>query len=373
MKSKQLLIFKNQKFIYFTGENSPKENEEVKLFKKKYFNIIQYIKAHYKEVYIKENEIQDIIDLMEALFGEYKISGIGFINNPSYTQRYFYYSLLESEVSEKEWNEVYKNSFEKMKPVLKEWMINKSTSVINRLEATAIQNKHDIYKLLHLLFYVGALSNADLRIIYTINSLIEKLRKQNPTHDFTDIDQNEIRTCLTENPSNKFLTTYLQSLFEHGYNNEYILEEKEIIELQNNTFKQYLKENHTISEIINCWRDTLHKKFISNNNGYGRYEYLHSTEATILMKEYAMNHFDKFIKEIIIYYTPNENHTYGIWNIVEILWGNWNAFYNYINNIKEESPSINEFKEFLEKFKNTNYSNQVFFEFKHIHIYDDYK
>ena len=57
---------------------------------------------------------------------------------------------------------------------------------------------------------------------------------------------------------------------------------------------------------------------------------------------------------------------YTISDYVTELWDNWDTFYEYINNIQNESQILFEFNEFLTEFKNNGFTNYINFNFHHI-------
>lgn len=50
-------------------------------------------------------------------------------------------------------------TFEEMKPTLQEWMVDKSYSLVKKVEEIDAQNKADAYKQLHMLFYLGSMGD----------------------------------------------------------------------------------------------------------------------------------------------------------------------------------------------------------------------
>lgn len=162
---------------------------------------------------------------------------------------------------------------------------------------------------------------------------------------------------------------YLSSLFDNGnYSTNNIFEKDEVIEMQTNIFKQFISEKHTMTEVLICWRDTAYEEFISNGNGTGHTEVKHSDDSIKLMKKYAEDHFEDFIQQIITYFRPNVDSEYAISNTAIKLWESWDNFYNYVTELKYESPIISEFKEFLSIFKEHGYNSYVKFKFKNIKI-----
>lgn len=361
-----------KKFVYYDGKNVQDEEKKTsKITGRKYFNIIEYVTQHKEDLHITDSDISIITDFMNALFGEYKNPEIRSINNPHYTERYFKYNLLETDISEKEWEKLNELPFGEMKTTIKEWMVNKSTSLINRIHSEKPNNNYDIYKLLHLDFYAGSLLDNQILFDFSfIDILLQDLYLQfNEPNGFTDEDRNEMRKCLTENGINFYQMRYLFSLFRNGnYDEKNIFTRDEVIEMQTNILRLYLFEGHTMSDVLKCWRDTAYQESISNSDGTKHIEYKHSEESINLMKKYAKDHLEDFIQNIITYFSPNTNSEYAISANVTRLWGNWDNFYNYIMGLKYESPIISEFKEFLSIFKEHGYNSYVKFKFKNIKI-----
>lgn len=368
----EILIIKSGKYIYYNGNNISDEEKRINTDTGRgHFNIIEYIKENKNEFQINASEISTIINLFDALFGEYKSINIKSINNPNYTNRYFKYHLLGSEVSENEWNLLYQLTFKEMKPTIKEWMVNKSTSLIDRMESQKINNKQDIYKLLHLVFYTGSLLNKQTPYNYSfITTLLKCLYlKENIPNGFTEEDRNEIKMCLTENAANFYQMRYLFSLFENGsYNDGYILTKKEVIKIQSNSLQQFIHGGNTMNDVLNCWRDTAYQETTIVIEGKQYIEHKHDEESRILMKEYAENNFEDFIQAIIVYYSPNTNSEYAINTNVERIWGGWDKFYNYVISLNNTSLIISEFKDFLIEFKKAGYGSYIQFKFQNIQL-----
>lgn len=364
----EILMNKNGKYVYYNGNNVSEEDKKINIsIGRTYFNIIEYITENNKEFQIDKNDISVIKNLLDALFGEYKSNNIKTINNPNYTSRYFRYHLLESEVSENEWDSLNKLTFEEMKPTIKEWMVNKSISLIGRIESEKLNDKQTIYKLLHLAFYTGSLLDKQESYNYDfIKTLLKGLYFLN---GFTDEDRNEMEKCLTENKVNFYQMRYLFSLFKNGsYDESHILTKKEVIRIQSNTLQQFISEGHTMNDVLNCWRDTAYQEISTNSDGVQYIEYKHEKESRILMEEYAKKNFEDFVQAIIIYYTPNTNSEYAVSENAARIWDGWSNFYNYVIKLDNNSPIISEFKSFLSEFKKSEYKIYVPFKFQNIKL-----
>lgn len=147
-KNDILLLNNSGKYVCFNGENGPEEKNEIlaKMYPFKGFNILEYIKENSEALSVPKAKIDSLKKLLDALWGEYRTHSSRGINVPEYTQRYFYSSILDSEVSDVEFEEKWLSPFEEMKPTLKEWMVNKSYSLVKNVEEINAENKADVYK-----------------------------------------------------------------------------------------------------------------------------------------------------------------------------------------------------------------------------------
>ena len=156
-----LLCNNSGKYVYFNGKNGPEEKDDIlsKMYPFKGFNILEYIEKNSEALSVPKAKIDSLKKLLDALWGEYRTQSSKGINVPEYTQRYLHTSILDSDVSDVQFEKMMKLPFEVMKPTLQEWMVNKSYSLVKKVEEIDAQNKADAYKQLHMLFYLGSIGN----------------------------------------------------------------------------------------------------------------------------------------------------------------------------------------------------------------------
>lgn len=156
-----LLCNNSGKYVYFNGKNGPEEKDDIlsKMYPFKGFNILEYIEKNSKALSVPNAKIDSLKKLLDALWGEYRTQSSKGINVPEYTQRYLYTSILDSDVSDVQFDKIWKLPFEEMKPTLQEWMVDKSYSLVKKVEEIDAQNKADAYKQLHMLFYLGSMGD----------------------------------------------------------------------------------------------------------------------------------------------------------------------------------------------------------------------
>lgn len=371
-KNDILLLNNSGKYVCFNGKNGPKEKDGIlaKMYPFKGFNILEYIKENSEALSVPKAKIDSLKKLLDALWGEYRTHSSKGINVPGYTQRYLYSSILDSDVSDVQFKKICKLSFEEMKPTLKEWMVDKSYSLVNNVVEINVENKVDAYKQLHMLFYIGSIGDRYVPEFQVMVERIKKLKEMNvESHDYLAEDKEEFLKCLYENGINSFILDFLCKLFRNGsFVDDFILSEDEVIAIQQNFFLQYLKEKHPMKDVLYCWRDTSHEVWISHNDGSGHKEILHTDISRQAMKDYAINHIEEFAENTISFWRPNTDRQYYISDIVSHIWQSWDEYYKYVNSLNIQSVKLNEYKKFLEEFKKADFKNSVYFDFKEMHF-----
>lgn len=367
-----LLCNNSGKYVYFNGKNGPEEKDDIlsKKYPFKGFNILEYIEKNSKALSVPKAKIDSLKKLLDALWGEYRTQSSKGINVPEYTQRYLYTSILDSDVSDVQFDKIWKLPFEEMKPTLQEWMVDKSYSLVKKVEEIDAQNKADAYKQLHMLFYIGSIGNGYVPEFQVMVERIKKLKEMNvESHDYLAEDKEEFLKCLYENGINSFILDFLCKLFRNGsFMDDFILSEDEVIAIQQNFFLQYLKEKHPMKDVLYCWRDTSHEVWISHNDGAGHKEILHTDISRQAMKDYAINHIEEFAENTISFWRPNTDRQYYISDVVSHIWQSWDEYYKYVNSLNIQSVKLNEYKKFLEEFKKADFKNSVYFDFKEMHF-----
>lgn len=372
-KNDILLLNNSGKYVCFNGENGPEEKNEIlaKMYPFKGFNILEYIKENSEALSVPKAKIDSLKKLLDALWGEYRTHSSKGINVPEYTQRYFYSSILDSEVSDVEFEEKWLSPFEEMKPTLKEWMVNKSYSLVEKVEKRKVVNKADTYKQLHMLFYIGSIGHKYVPDFHVIIERIKMLKEMNvESHDYLAEDKEEFLKCLYENGINSFMLGFLSKLFCNGsFDDDFILSEDEVIKIQQDLFLQYIEADHPMSDVLDCWLDTSHDVWIADSNGDRHPKKMEHTEVSRqAMKDYAINHIEEFAENTISFWRPNTDRQYYISDVVSHIWQSWDEYYKYVNSLNIQSVKLNEYKKFLEEFKKADFKNSVYFDFKEMHF-----
>ena len=369
-----ILLFNNSgKYVYFNGKNGPKEKDDTlaKMYHFKGFDILGYIEENSEALSVPKAKIDSLKKLLDALWGEYRTHSSKGINDPEYTQRYFYSSILDSEVSDVEFEEIWLSTFDKMKSTLKKWMVNKSYSLVEKVEKRKVANKADTYKQLHMLFYMGSIGYKCVPKFRVIVERIKMLKEMNDeSRDYLAEDKEEFLNCLYENGINSFMLGFLSKLFCNGsFDEDFILSEDEVIKIQQDLFLQYIEVDHPMNDVLDCWRDTSHDVWIVDSNGDRHPKKMEHTEVSRkAMKDYAINHITEFVEYTISCSLPYTSRKYRINGIVLQIWESWDEYYKDVNSLCIQSSKLEEYKKFLEKIKGTNFASPVNFHFNEMHI-----
>lgn len=371
-KNNHFLVLNNRGvLVYFNGENGPERKDDIvsKIYPVRLFNILEYVKSFKQKLYISSENVDELKWLLDILWGENRSERTKGINKPEYVQRYFYSTLLDEDVSDKEFNQLLKSPFENMKAKLNKWTLKGPLSLSKLILKMEIKDKDSAYKQLHMLFYVGSKGNMFITFGQIAQKIID-LKAFDPKFDnYTTKDKEEILECINENGINIFQLSFLSFLYEKSiYDDALILSKNEIVELQRNLFLQYLNEEHSMRDVLECWRKTSHEDRMSCDNGAAYEEIVPTADLQKKMKEYAMNHIEDFVESTISYFTPNPNNKYRISGCVIQIWGSWDAFYKYVMHQELNTQKFIEYKKFLEEMKNVNFDSSVYFVFKYIHF-----
>lgn len=373
-RKKDILLLNNSgKYVYFNGENGPEKKEGIlaKMYPFKGFNILEYIEANSEALSVPKAKIDSLKKLLDALWGEYRTYSSKGINVPEYTQRYLYSSILDSEVSDVEFNKIWLSPFDEVKSTLKKWMVNKSYSLVNKVEKRKGENKADTYKQLHMLFYMGSIGHKYVPDFRVIVERIKMLKEMNDeSRDYLAEDKEEFLNCLYENDINSFMLGFLCKLFYNGsFEEDFILSEDEVIKIQQDLFLQYIEADHPMSDVLDCWLDTSHDVWIADSNGDRHPEKMEHTEVSRkAMKDYAINHITEFVEYTISCSLPNTSRKYRINGIVLQIWESWDEYDKDVNRLDVKTAKLQEYKDFLKKIKEFGFKKSVSFNFKELHI-----
>ena len=328
------------------------------------YNLKTYIKNNEEQLHLKETDIKIIESLLNSLFPSHSINtSERSINNVLYTDRYFSLSLLESDISDKEFDDLLQNNeIDKIKTRFKEWIENKSNALSAKITSFQPKNKEERKLQIRLLLFL--ISDID-SIQYFITENLLNLADFNEDKKLTNEDRLFIKESLCENGYNIGLGQYLYMI---GYNSgcwDYPLSIEELNEVKQLLFKDCVtKYSDDVSKVVQGFYAASDFEW---ENGYRKYSYL--PQNVELMRKYVERNavFSIFIKYTIIFEPSQGGQRRCKLNGLPVaLWKSLDNYISYIKSLEEPSALINEYLDFVEKYKAINKEEYINYSFKHI-------
>lgn len=325
----------------------------------------KYINENKVELGIKDYQIAEMLLIVNALFpgsGTVNLS-LKKINNVNSIRRYFYYSLLDSDLSEKEFNELWTYAFEELKPQLNKIVINKSRSLVTQIEKKELQNKDEFELVIRAVLYIGTISKSWVNDHDFITRLFDKSKT------FFNGERSHkhfIHSVIKENGYNEFVSRYLSSLYTQSIEWHYILTKDEVKQLQLDFFKQSLESND-VNEYFNYLSFTTYEEYVSTGNNSYQERTLRNKDADNLFIEHIKKNIEPALPRFINRYIGNDKFFY-LEPYYKEIWGSWEALAAFMNDLEEKTPAVNEFIKFMSEYKKNDYSQAIEFDFKELKI-----
>ncbi|MBR5167983.1 MAG: hypothetical protein IKW86_08000 [Salinivirgaceae bacterium] len=331
------------------------------------YDLKKFIKENKDYLHIKEPDIKRIESILDTLFQNDAVTSKKRINNILYTDRYFQICLLESDVSDLEFDKIIQNKVEEIKPIFKEWVATKSVSLFAKLKGFKAKDKDEHKKHIRLLLYL--ISNSQAGPDFNeITYLINELGNYNENKKLLDEDTKFIISALCENGYNKGLGSYLSSIIFEGDIWDYPLSRNELNNIRHIIFEDCLKRYYgDFATIMQGFYDTDDSSY---KNGNRIYSFIPANIE--LMKDYVTSHFLQFIKYTIYsnpILNPFNDNQYIVNKRPLYFWPSWDDYISFIKNIENPGPAIFEYLDFLGKcLRKNNEDDYISFTFKHLKL-----
>lgn len=348
-------------------DNEDKSNEKTLLEK--------YLENYYVDVGIQKSQIEDVIKYVNNIFTDYRYSVFPRLSicNPNAIDRYFYYRLLNSNLSEIEFSNFRQKEDNEFHNKIFEWVQNGLYhEVADRFERIEyFENKEDYEKIIYAIFFLASIPKPDNRDFgFNIDNLLSKMTYEKVKESYTE-DEYKIfvRKLLNDQkPPYSFVSTFLDNIF-HALEWKFILTEEELINQKQTYFKQYASDISSIDGNF-FW--------LYGMCGYNEYERNgnHVTDKQIPPTQGSKDIFilcaerliDSFLRNIIIR-GPYKDIVFYIRPIVCEIWGTWEEFEKFLLKFDEqEVSSLKEFKDFYNKYKNAGFRDRIEYDFKEIKL-----
>lgn len=328
------------------------------------FDLKKYIKKNNNSLHIKEIDIKRIENLLDALFPHTIMAKEKSISDIHYFDRYFNLALLESDISDVEFDKLLQSDIEEIKSKFKDWAANKTSALLPKFDMLQSRSRNEKKKHIRILLYsISILPNSILDTEHThmcdiiTNKIIE-------LGELSADDKEFVKNVLCENGYSRGLGEYLNSIKEKR---DYPLSRKELNIVRTNLFKDCVVRHYDNMEFILQGFQSTTDLYLEN----GKIKVLYIPANNDLMKKYATSHFPDFIKHTIERKSySDKEYRYSIGYLPLRLWESLDNYKSFIKSIEPKTPVIDEYLAFVEKCKEKNPANgplePIGFEFKYI-------
>lgn len=338
-----------------------------------HFDFIKYLDSHQEEMCLNEFEIKTIKMILSALFKyrENDHDEAHRINNVRWFNRYLNLTQLKSDITEKEFNKVMTEPFDKITQTFDDWLVDKSESLKHRLlnydKSTKLEREQLIIRIQGV-FYVSIKDNWENYAELT--DMISQLPRFNDDK-FSENDHSFIMGQLKDNGFSNFTCSYIGYLYKEKEYSAISLNEEELINLQESIFNASCKmfsenfqkypdiddiyDTHPILKTFCCLLGEQDIQSVFNNIKvpYDKY----TEKLTTLMQNHVREYPVFFLKNIVrpLWLGMSRGVGYMILPIAYIIWGSWDLFKKYLSELKESDPIIEEFKVFFNAYEKNHF------------------
>ncbi len=320
-----------------------------------------------KNKYTDNEDCKNIENMLRALFNQHTIQPSKNINNPFCIERYFYYSLLDSDISETEFKDVMKKTYDEIKPCIKDWVENnKSISLTNHIKKYTYGTIEECEKIIESIFYFGYISKTWYLDLDPILRHINFLPKNNKANK--EATKKFLNNVFFENGASEFVAKFIKDLFyDLVITSTFIFTKEELNDISADMFKLLCVNETSFQTIYDLWENTLYFEHDLNSNG--------STSLVEKKNEKANNLFIENIKlnyKTMLPQLINKDFE-GRAFISKTYFDPWNgkegfkSFIDELLTLNKDDKQLKEFSEFVTKY----FKNQaaVQFDFKDIEIH----
>jgi hypothetical protein len=364
-----LIVSKWEEFLttknYYTHQLmlwSEKQNTPDSSFNFPKVNLKEYINEHSGELNINKTDIQNINLILDKLFPEFGSinDNLNRINNQFSIRRYFFYSLLESDLSEKEFDNIWSESFDDIKIKIDNLIDSKCFSIVAQISKRIPQNREEYKNIVRTIFYIGSLQKGYAN---DLDDVIRFLSMKSYFDSDTEY-KSFILEVLRENKTNEFCLKYLNLLYDKNRIFDYrFITVEELKNLNLEFFSDLISENIDIRTCLYNLYYTMTKEWIEVGGGHWKIEEIRNKDADQLFIDYAKTKPIELFKSIISK-SRDSSERYIINEIVKSIWVTWENFEQFVYEVSDTSGEILEFKRFMKLCKENEYTKYVTFEFE---------
>lgn len=355
-KDEILELDMNNHYVLFEGTDTINEDN-------RHINILNYIKNHNTELNISDIEQRSIQTIIEFLFKQVNLPDIESkhsrrLNDKDWFDKYINLTESETDISDKEFEEVMKRDDASFKDALVKWLqIKKAYSLRYHIKNYRAIDKEEQKKLIQSMFYyITHYKDIDN---HEKDSLLSGLREFNDDDNLLETDRQFIMDVIKENGNNFNTLRYVGYLHRHRFD---YLSDNDLITVQQYLFNEAI-ERHEDDPLIVLASFRMLLGYDYNEIRNKRFTDEYSNTLLKSMKNYSEKHIIGVLTHIIDEEADDNSDPkyYYIYEYARIIWGTWDGFYCFILNIDcPNKPEIIEIQAFLMEFKSNHYKKTRF-------------
>lgn len=351
----ELYLIKGHTEINLTmWDESMKEEKKILLDSHK--NLLSIVKKKYGDT----DDFYNIKMILKALFNNsYLPPEKKAINNMFYIDRYFYNCLLNFDISENEFIEVMKQSFEDIKKRIDQWCINQSHSLKLLLASYKYNGIDEYKKLIRCIFYLGKVANKWANVANEIEPLINNspIKDKEEHVDF-------LLETFKENELSEFVPRYIHSRTDNSVDWNYIISKEKCIDICYDMFKRACDNNEDMETISRFFNYTTFCEYVrdSENSSQVTKRDNYNPKAFQCFKNFVSAHPKKALTTFVM---VDKKEKKNIPDWVYNYWGGKDKFEEFLDSLSDSNQLFGEFYKFYIELKNNKYE-PIPFDFKYL-------
>ena len=359
----ELLSKEHEKYLVFSNGTLKLWNENLDkdvILKEKHSDIFTTISNKYIEGGKDYNKIERLLkNMFNAGSRKFKA-----INNPSYIDRYFYYSLLDFDISKNDFKIVMKNPFDKIKQKIDVWLNDKKgSSLSDLLESVEFSNAEEYKKIVKSIFYVGYKTD---NIFFNVEFIYSVIIKSPLT---PEENKAFIYEVFLENGASEFVAKFIQDLFAELLTTPKLnLNEEECHNISETMLQLACDNNMSFENICKFLNYTSYFGHVDNHDGTYHLDELRNERADQIFISYVKSNSAKVLPQLIEGYSTNDA---ALSNLIFDIWKdnkNFVSFFNELFESNKEDKQLEEFVEFMNKYLSQEPLAPIQFDFKYINL-----
>lgn len=356
---RELVLYSDyNKMVWYNEDTAKKELFRYNLNGEHPFCLYTYIEKeeNQKELGFEGQELLLIKDLLNALWDENCNSHLFGINNPAAIDRYFLQSLSESDISSQEMDFFWRLSWDKMRPILQDWVENKRISLVNWIVAIPTRNEIDRAKtMLQIMFYSNSIFSKknilDSDLVFDpvlIDNLIKAISHTTNSWQYKEEDKLFLKELFLADENINYVLRYLRNI--SNTTNWFPIGIDERKDLIYEIFVKYVDKYTGKIEFIydgwlntGCWVD-------GSEDGKTEGHVIFDKRCNEKMRAIAESDFENFIHLIIKEDYMDHSRVFLTIGAKE-LWGSNDAYLDYVDSLKTDTPELEKYRDFLHRLK----------------------